>query len=69
MWKYILVKLICTNSKTLKLLGIFKMYFAWIYFHKHKKPKYFARINFGEKSINSQNFIQAKICPLKQLNT
>ena len=37
------------------------MLFAWIYFHEHQKPKYFAWIIFGEKSINSRNFIHAKI--------
>ena len=67
MWMYILVKLICTNFKTLK--PHFENYFAWTYFHGYQKPKYFAWINFGEKSINSRNFIHAKICPLKQRNT
>ena len=41
------------------------MYFAWIHFHEHQKPKYFAWINIGEMSINLQNFIRAKICRLK----
>ena len=45
------------------------MYVAWIYFHEHQKPKYFASINFGEKSVNSRTSIHAKICPLKQRNT
>ena len=40
------------------------MYFAWIYFHEHEKPKYFVWINSGENSINSRNFIHAKFVRL-----
>ena len=67
MWVYILVKLICTSFKTLR--PHFENAFHMDLFSQTPKPKYFAWINFGEKSINSRNFIHAKICPLKQRNT
>ena len=67
MWVHILVKLNCINFKTLR--PHFENVFRVELFHEHQKPKYFAWINFGEKSLNSQTFIHAKICPLKQRNT